>query len=142
MTPKEDAMREAVARAIGAAYVKHPTGTGIWDRLADAAIAAYRSVSTPDANTLAELIEAEKRVSSWILSSAGEPAPIEDIMTLTFAADTLTQQESEIEALREALKLALEYWAHRQQRYKNRSPVWVKGARAALSTTTNSGEDA
>jgi len=32
-----------------------------------------------------------------------------------------------------ALELALEYWAHRQQRYKNRSPVWVQDARAALA---------
>lgn len=32
-----------------------------------------------------------------------------------------------------ALKLALEYWEHRQQRYKNRSPVWVQRARAAIA---------
>lgn len=32
-----------------------------------------------------------------------------------------------------ALKLALEYWGHRQQRYKNRHPVWVQDARAALA---------
>ena len=31
-----------------------------------------------------------------------------------------------------ALELALEYWAHRQQRYKNRSPVWVEKSRAIL----------
>lgn len=31
-----------------------------------------------------------------------------------------------------ALNLALEYWQHRQQRYKNRVPVWVKEARAAI----------
>lgn len=30
-----------------------------------------------------------------------------------------------------ALQLALEYWAHRQQRYKNRHPAWVQAARAA-----------
>lgn len=35
--------------------------------------------------------------------------------------------------LKAALVMALEYWQHRQQRYKNRSPVWVKEARAALS---------
>ena len=34
--------------------------------------------------------------------------------------------------LASALKLALEYWEHRQHRYKNRSPVWVKEARNAL----------
>lgn len=30
------------------------------------------------------------------------------------------------------LKLALEYWTDRQQRYKNRAPVWVQEARALL----------
>ncbi len=40
---------------------------------------------------------------------------------------------AEIEQLEEALYLALEYWTHRQQRYKNRTPVWVQKARAALS---------
>ena len=38
--------------------------------------------------------------------------------------------------LLEALKLALEYWRHRQQRYKNRSPVWVQAARAAIKKAT------
>ncbi len=32
-----------------------------------------------------------------------------------------------------ALRLALEYWAHRQQRYKNRHPAWVNEARAAIA---------
>lgn len=32
-----------------------------------------------------------------------------------------------------ALKRALEYWAHRQQRYTNRSPRWVVDARAAIA---------
>lgn len=41
--------------------------------------------------------------------------------------------ERENDALREALGLALKYWADRQQRYKNRSPVWVEKARAVLS---------
>lgn len=31
------------------------------------------------------------------------------------------------------LKLALEYWADRQQRYRNRAPVWVQKARALLA---------
>ncbi len=34
-----------------------------------------------------------------------------------------------------ALKLALEYWKHRQQRYKNRAPVWVQEARKVLGDT-------
>lgn len=40
--------------------------------------------------------------------------------------------QDENQRLREALDLALEYWKHRQQRYKNRLPVWVELARAAL----------
>ena len=37
------------------------------------------------------------------------------------------------EALAEASKLAIEYWEHRMQRYKNRHPVWVVEMRAALA---------
>lgn len=48
-------------------------------------------------------------------------------------------KEAEIERLEEALYLALEYWTHRQQRYKNRNPVWVQKARAALSGEPNGG---
>ena len=50
------------------------------------------------------------------------------------------EQIGEIVALKEqrdeligALHLALEYWAHREQRYKNRSPVWVQKSRAAIA---------
>lgn len=46
---------------------------------------------------------------------------------------TLLEEESEKATLVEALEMALEYWADRQQRYKNRSPVWVVKARAALA---------
>ena len=35
-----------------------------------------------------------------------------------------------------ALNMALEYWQDRQQRYKNRSPVWVQEARAAIAKAT------
>jgi hypothetical protein len=38
--------------------------------------------------------------------------------------------------LLKALDLALEYWAHRQQRYSNRLPVWVVAARAAIIKAT------
>lgn len=37
------------------------------------------------------------------------------------------------DALVNALKLGLEYWKHRQQRYKNRSPAWVEAANDALA---------
>ena len=36
-------------------------------------------------------------------------------------------------ALLDALELAIEYWQHRQQRYKNRSPIWVQQARALIA---------
>ena len=46
------------------------------------------------------------------------------------------QQKSELTAQRDellgALELALEYWQHRQQRYKNRHPAWVVAARAVI----------
>lgn len=42
--------------------------------------------------------------------------------------------KADAERLAGAGKLALEYWAHRQQRYKNRHPVWVQEMNAALAT--------
>lgn len=45
----------------------------------------------------------------------------------------LSQPFRDSEEIRAALELALEYWQNRQQRYKNRIPVWVKKARAALA---------
>ena len=41
-------------------------------------------------------------------------------------------------ALLEACGLALEYWSHRQQRYKNRHPLWVQSARAAIAAAKGS----
>lgn len=41
--------------------------------------------------------------------------------------------EQQRDKLLDALNLALEYWAHRQQRYKNRHPVWVQNARAIIA---------
>ena len=39
------------------------------------------------------------------------------------------QAAIEIDEMRNVIKLALEYWAHRQQRYKNRNPIWVQSAK-------------
>lgn len=39
----------------------------------------------------------------------------------------------DVVGLVEALDLALEYWRHRQQRYKNRRPKWVIAAESALA---------
>jgi hypothetical protein len=47
-------------------------------------------------------------------------------------ANRLAELKARIAKLEDALKLGLEYWAHRQQRYKNRSPIWVERAREAL----------
>ena len=49
---------------------------------------------------------------------------------LTFAFE---DAKADILALHEAGRLALEYWADRQQRYKNRAPVWVQQMRAAIA---------
>ena len=38
-----------------------------------------------------------------------------------------------VRKLVEAADLALEYWSHRMQRYKNKSPVWVQDIKAALA---------
>lgn len=46
----------------------------------------------------------------------------------------LAKAKADAERLAGAGKLALEYWAHRQQRYKNRHPVWVQEMNAALAT--------
>lgn len=55
-------------------------------------------------------------------------------------ASNLTEANARLIAvapeLLEALKLGLEYWQDRQQRYSNRSPVWVQKARAAITKTT------
>ncbi len=45
------------------------------------------------------------------------------------ASIDLRDAATELEQARHALELALEYWAHRQQRYKNRNPVWVQAAK-------------
>ena len=47
--------------------------------------------------------------------------------------EILRQSADALDACERALRLALEYWAHRQQRYKNRAPAWVIAAREALA---------
>ena len=50
--------------------------------------------------------------------------------------DRLRARVAELEGV---LRLALEYWQHRQQRYKNRFPAWVVAAKEALKEPTNEG---
>jgi hypothetical protein len=108
-----------------------------------------------------ELIEHEpKAIAAWnrraaLAQPAGEPvaiatASIRDgtevsptaygYATLTpgthklYAAPPSLPDERATETLASALNafnLALEYWAHRQQRYTNRHPVWVQEAKKA-----------
>ena len=70
--------------------------------------------------------QSEQRANALLIAAANP----ETIFALLAERDA---QAAEIERLEEALYLALEYWTHRQQRYKNRTPVWVQKARAALS---------
>ena len=63
--------------------------------------------------------------------------------TIDYLTSENAEQIGEIVALKEqrdellaALHLALEYWAHREQRYKNRSPVWVQKSRSAIAKAT------
>lgn len=70
--------------------------------------------------------QSEQRANALLIAAANP----ETICALLVERDA---QAAEIEQLEEALYLALEYWTHRQQRYKNRTPVWVQKARAALS---------
>lgn len=57
------------------------------------------------------------------------------------AADDIRVLLADCDALEEALVLALVYWKERQQRYKNRSPVWVQKARAALAQANGEPHD-
>lgn len=57
------------------------------------------------------------------------------------SASESVEQKSDTAQLVEALELALEYWADRQQRYKNRSPMWVNKARSALAANRKQGGD-
>ena len=54
------------------------------------------------------------------------------LMNLQMAAAE-HQPVPNVAALVEALELALEYWRHRQQRYRNRRPKWVIAAESALA---------
>ena len=87
----------------------------------------------------------------WSMRDGGEAHTIVDnrdmlglsvIATVHFHDDTEGETKANARLiaaapeLLEALNLALEYWRHRQQRYKNRSPVWVQAARAAIAKAT------
>lgn len=60
-------------------------------------------------------------------SAAGREELLSRIATLEAEVSRLTAL---LDEGKDAVGLALEYWADRQQRYKNRHPAWVRAARA------------
>lgn len=57
----------------------------------------------------------------------------EQLETLLDLADENAALKADVKRKGDALNLALEYWSHRQQRYKNRWPVWVQKAKEAIT---------
>lgn len=71
-----------------------------------------------------------ERIAADVLKASGSGL---QNYTMNGSRERIIEAASVADDLLEGLKLALEYWAHRQQRYKNRSPVWVQDARAAIA---------
>lgn len=61
-------------------------------------------------------------------------------LVMSEASVRLKSLQDECDALVEALELALEYWGHRQQRYKNKRPEWVKAAEKAIAAHRKGGD--
>ena len=74
-----------------------------------------------------------ERIAADVLKASGSGL---QNYTMNGARERIIEAASVADDLLDAMKLALEYWAHRQQRYKNRSPVWVQDARAAITKAT------
>lgn len=93
-----------------------------------------------DCTRIEERVVAAKEAAKDILKQPLGPRRMiaADIFDPTHA---LARKAAMADELAEALELALEYWAHRQQRYKNRSPVWVVDARQALAKWSNHDAD-
>lgn len=77
---------------------------------------------------MVETIDAEARRYEYQETDLGQKM----LSALETANRQIEELEAEVERRDAVLRLALEYWAHRQQRYKNRHPVWVQQARATL----------
>lgn len=93
---------------------------------------------------MAREIDRRGTVIVQLEKAAHEAATAIEARDAEIAKLTAAHAETEKDACRQAgranelavvLNLALEYWAHRQQRYKNRHPVWVQNARAALKVS-------
>ena len=98
----------------------------------------------PEALRLAKILEDHYFYSDTNEAADGLRRLYEENEDYGATIDYLTcenaEQIGEIVALKgqrdellEALHLALEYCAHREQRYKNRSPVWVQKSREAIA---------
>lgn len=123
---------EAAARAVRSIMQTDPRTC---DEIAQATIAAFlASLDTDD------LVRRLRREANNMQFNEDLDSVDDGISCLREAADALAAKDAEIAALKArvveleaGLNLALEYWAHRMRRYKNRSPVWVENARALLS---------
>jgi len=99
---------------------------------------AIAHAAPPDSITREELEQLRKDAeigTRWRENSSLEewfPFTAKEMDRLRKTDGRIREIEDHRNELASALKLALEYWEHRQQRYKNRSPVWVKEARNAL----------
>lgn len=84
--------------------------------------------------TITDRLRNESELRQRLTSCYGVYAPTD--------ARLMWEAAALIDEMAEALKLALEYWSDRQQRYKNRHPRWVNDARAALAKLESQGEGA
>lgn len=93
-----------------------------------------------DAAELRRLHQADLDNQEWLNKTEWVQVAIQPRELGQHRADIIKQRldfvAGQRDELMKALHLALEYWAHREQRYKNRSPVWVQEARAAIAAAT------
>jgi hypothetical protein len=108
----------------------------ICDDIEDEGDRAYFG-STNQADSLKEITQ---RLEDAEWSEVIEPLPkVLELDSWKFANEAyeLRVEHTRLKAINAellaAMNLALEYWSHRQQRYKNRHPVWVQAARAAIA---------
>ena len=71
-----------------------------------------------------------ERIAADVLKASGSGL---QNYTMNGSRERIIAAASVADDLLDAMQLALEYWEHRQQRYKNRSPVWVQDARKAIA---------
>jgi hypothetical protein len=98
-------------------------------------IALDKAIANVESDPTAKQAGIRREAMNMIVNftcSALEKAGFEHIDNPADAIEVLATQRDESLA---ALKLALEYWQHRQQRYKNRHPAWVQAAQEVIAKT-------